>query len=272
MRHALELSILFVCVLAFTGCPGEDYQGYEEDKTVDPYTGDGDWVSISGGTFEMGLPDTGADDQLPSHTVTLPAFEMWRTEVTVAQYTECVAANGCDELAKGQTCNWDEDGRDDHPVNCIDWHEATAYCTWVGGRLPTESEWEYAARSQGQDIAYPWGDDRATCDFAILSDDHIVTDGCGEDSTWPVCSLTDGDTDQGLCDMAGNVVEWVQDWYHDDYVGAPDDGSAWDDPISTKRAARGGCYFSDPDDLRVSERYEYNPDIGGGPQGFRCAR
>ena len=83
--------------------------------------------------------------------------------------------------------------------------------------MPSESEWEYAARSGGQDIDYPWGNEEATCDYAVMDDD-THSSGCDTGRTWAVCGRSvDGDTDQGLCDMSGNVWEWVQDWYHGCY-------------------------------------------------------
>ncbi|MBI4706179.1 MAG: SUMF1/EgtB/PvdO family nonheme iron enzyme, partial [Deltaproteobacteria bacterium] len=109
-------------------------------------------VSIPPGTFEMGSNDGGGDEK-PVHSVTVAAFEMDPTEVTVAQYRKCVSDGGCSEPSG---CNWEESGRDDHPVNCVDWQQAGAYCAWAGKRLPWEEEWEYAARGTDGRI-YPWG-------------------------------------------------------------------------------------------------------------------
>ncbi|MFO8071276.1 MAG: formylglycine-generating enzyme family protein [Polyangia bacterium] len=225
------------------------------------------WVSIPGGVFQMGSTE-GNSNETPVHEVTVPGFEMTKTEVTVSQYAECVAASVCSEPDTGSDCNWNESGYEDHPVNCVDWNQAVAFCEWVGGRLPSEAEWEYAARGGGQDITYPWGDETATCDYAVMYDGG---NGCGTGRTWSVCSKTAGNTDQGLCDMAGNVWEWVQDWYHSDYTGAPTDGSAWEDSGSS-RVLRGGGFDFVAVYLRAAVRDGGYPSAQTGVLGCRCAR
>jgi formylglycine-generating enzyme required for sulfatase activity len=228
------------------------------------------WVSITGGQFDMGS-DAGGADELPVHTVNVPDFEMTETEVTVAQYAECVTAGTCSEPGTGTLCNWNDSGYEDHPVNCVDWYQAGEFCVWVAGRLPTEAEWEYAARSGGQDITYPWGDQTATCTYAVMDDGG---NGCGTGRTMEVCSKTQGNTDQGLCDMAGNVWEWVEDDYHSDYNGAPNDGSAWvDDPRGSYRVNRGGSFYYDSAyTSRAAMRNVGDPSDVYLYNGFRCAR
>ncbi len=227
------------------------------------------WISIPGGTFDMGSND-GYTFEQPVHSVTAPTFEMTKTQVTVEQYAECVTAGTCTAPLTDSDCNWEDPDYEDHPVNCINWHQAKEFCEWAGGRLPSEAEWEYAARSGGQDITYPWGNETATCDYAVMWDG---VNGCGTNRTWPVCSKPAGNTDQGLCDMAGNVWEWVEDDWHDSYNGAPDDGSAWvDEPRSSMRGLRGGSFINQPNDVRapmrtVSDPSEYYPFVG-----VRCAR
>jgi formylglycine-generating enzyme required for sulfatase activity len=118
--------------------------------------------------------------------------------------------------------NWAVPGYEGHPMNWITWDDASRFCTWAGGRLPSEAEWEYAARGGGQRTTYPWDNEPATCEYAVMDDGEV---GCGSGETSPVCSKIAGNTTQGLCDMAGNVMEWVQDKIHADYAGAPSDGS-----------------------------------------------
>jgi formylglycine-generating enzyme required for sulfatase activity len=231
------------------------------------------WVTICGGSFQMG--STYWPDCQPVHLVTVPTFEMLQTEVTVAQYQECVtdesctvpyAEGGCAPTDKG---NWGAAGREDHPVNCVNWQQAVDFCTWVGGRLPSEAEWEYAARSGGQDIIYPWGNETATCAYAVMAEYGY---GCGTGNTMAVCSKANGNSDQGLCDLAGNVDDWLQDWYHNDYSDAPTDGSAWEDPVGEKRVTRGGSFGSPAVFLRVDNRNWLGPFDQLSYLGIRCVR
>ncbi len=230
-----------------------------------------EWVAIPGGTFWMGS-DSGNSDEQPVHQVTVPGFEMSRTEVTVSHYQKCVDAVECTEPSQcGSYYNWGVTGREDHPVNCVDWQQAVDFCAFAGGRLPSEAEWEYAARGGGQDITYPWGDQSPSCTYAVMFEGG---DGCGEDRTWAVCSKTAGNTAQGLCDMAGNVYEWVQDWYHSDYNGAPSDGSAWESPSSSVRVLRGNgfSFYGAGGDLRAASRTDGGPSGRYGFLGCRCVR
>ncbi|MFI5346775.1 MAG: formylglycine-generating enzyme family protein, partial [Elusimicrobiota bacterium] len=134
---------------------------------------------------------------------------------------------------------------------------------WAGGRLPTEAEWEYAARSAGKDQIYPWGNEEATCERAVIL-------GCGR-ATAPVCSKPAGNTEQGLCDMAGNAWEWVQDWHHASYKGAPTDGSAWED-AGSERVIRGGSWISTPGSTQSANRRSQVAADRFDALGFRLAR
>ena len=248
------------------------------DSTVGDSSADGgddggptalEWVPIVGGTFDMGDDSSAYADEKPAHSVTVPSFEMLRTEFTVSQYGECVTAGSCTEPGTGTNANWNDPGYEDHPVNYIDWQQAVDFCTWAGGRLPSEAEWEYAARSGGLDQTYPWGNDPVSCTYAVM---YEGSNGCGTGRTWAVCSKEAGNTAQGLCDMAGNTWEWVQDWYHSNYAGAPIDGSAWETPSGTSRVFRGGSFYYAAGNLRAADRG------GGGPGnrfdfvGARCGR
>ncbi len=195
---------------------------------------------------------------------------MSKTTVTFGQYKACVDAGTCTAAGTGGFCNWDNSDRGSHPINCVDWDQAQAFASWVGGRLPSEAEWEYAARSGGRDWKYPWGDESATCARVVMDDGR--GSGCGRDGTWTVCSKPTGNTAQGLCDMVGNVWEWVQDWYHDSYNGAPTDGSAWELPKGSQRVKRGGAMYNDASVVRSALRNYDRPTYCNSDLGFRVAR
>ena len=258
---------------------------HNEKSTLDwriptgPETGI-DWVKIPGGTFQMGSKES--SNEQPVHRVRVKAFELARTEVTNGQYLACVKAGGC------TSPHWDDGScyvyvgsvwrkgklsdsfrGDNQPVVCVDWSQAVAFSRWAGGRLPTEAEWEYAARSGGRDQRYPWGNEKASCRRAIMNDGGL---GCGKKQTWPVCSKASGNSAHGLCDLAGNVWEWVEDWYHGDYKGAPSDASAWTSPAGSNRVVRGGGCRNVAGNCRAADRGRDFPGNRFDSLGFRPAR
>ncbi len=184
-------------------------------------------------------------------------IDFTKTEVTVAQYRSCVEAGKCIRpLTKDDSnyCNWGHPNRDNHPINCVDWYQAKAFCEWAGGRLPTEDEW-YAEASNRGNWAYPWGDDDASCKYAVMDDGG---DGCGKDRTWPVCWKPRGNSVSGLCDMSGNVWEWTSSLYR---------------PGSSGRVLRGGSWSLDVlGYLRASSRLWHDRASGSSYYGFRCGR
>ena len=225
------------------------------------------WILITGGTFEMGSL-INVDEQ-PVHSVDVPSYEMTRSEITVAEYMACVTEGICTEPGTwSDDCYWNKDGFDSFPVNCVGWIQAVTFCQWKGGRLPSESQWEYAARSAGKDILYPWGDEAPSCDYAVL---YEGADGCGTGLSWAVCSKPAGNTDQGLCDMGGNMIEWVQDNWHSNYEGAPADGSAWEG--GGFRVTRGAGFNSNLDQVRSADRGPaFDETYNNLYLGFRCIR
>ncbi len=234
------------------------------------------FVPIRGGIFTMGSLGGGRDER-PTHNVVVDDFTIMRAEVTVAQYRACVNANACDppqcdegDMESGvQVCNYVM-LRENHPVNFVPWESARAFANWVGARLPSESEWEYAATGGGQPIVYPWGNQPADC---ILGDFL----GCAGPGTSATCAYPAGRTSQLVCDMAGNVAEWVDDHYHSDYDGAPADGSPWCDnqgcmQNGTHRVARGGGWNSRSGSLRAADRNSIGSTASGTNIGFRLAK
>ena len=226
------------------------------------------WVEIEGGDFKMGSEE-GADNERPVHPVSLSNFLISKSEVTVAQYRACVEAGECSQPGGAwDECNWRHLERGEHPINCVNWDQAVIFAEWAGGRLPTEAEWEFAARSRGQEQNYSWGDQEPNCLYAVMDEGG---DGCGKDGTWPVCSKPKGTTKQGLCDMAGNVWEWVQDRYQDDYSSAPLDGSAYV-KSGRNRSRRGGSWNSPVPFLRATLRNGRGPGYIYYSLGFRIAK
>ena len=174
-------------------------------------------VFIPEGVFQMGGLDPAAfEDEKPSHRVTMHAFWIDRVEVTNAMYALCVQAGGCTQIpfnfnSKARQSYFNNPEFDTYPVIYVGWAEAEAYCKWAGRRLPTEAEWERAAR--GDDFrTYPWGDDRPTASYANFNYQFGDTNQVG--------SYPAGASPFGVLDMAGNVSEWVQDYYDADYYSS----------------------------------------------------
>ncbi len=228
--------------------------------------------------------DAGVDSfEKPAHLVEVKDFYISKTEITNAQYQKCVKAGICTPphwddgecyVITGQS--WSpgvvksEFRGDNQPVICVDWSQARVFAKWVGGDLPSEAQWEYAARSRGNEKLYPWGNQKTTCQYAVVADGHW---GCWQMRTWDVCSFPEGHTAQGLCDVVGNAAEWVLDEKHESYVGAPSDDRAWcqDQACQTPRTSlinRGGNWATIADDrlaltTRKSEAFGLLYDLHG---------
>ena len=221
-------------------------------------------VLVPAGTFVMGASN-GADDENPAHEIDLAQFYLDVTEVTNAQFNEFVSATGFETEAEsvGSSKIWRDEwgnGEDGHPVVRVSWADANAFCTWKGKRLPTEEEWEKAARgSDGR--AYPWGNDY---DAALVNGKDS-----GLRSPVPVGSYPAGASPFGVLDMAGNVREWTADPAYDPYPGNTVGSPYYGDEF---RVLRGGGWFDAAADLRTPRRNPTSPSAANWDIGFRCAR
>jgi len=210
-------------------------------------------VFIPEGSFQMGGVDQAAGaDEKPAHQVNMRAFWMDKIEVTNAMYADCVQSGGCTlpYAFKTETRQsyFNEPDFADFPVVYVGWGQADAYCKWAGRRLPTEAEWERAAR--GDDFrVYPWGTDRPTASYANFNYYFGDTNRVG--------SYPDGASPYGVFDMAGNVSEWVQDFYDGNYYSSainnnPPGPAARNNYFN--RVVRGGSYADSEAYIRVSKR------------------
>lgn len=211
------------------------------------------------GVFRMGS-ETGDPDEQPVRDIEMDAFWIDQNEVTYTMYARFAPARSGPQ-----------------PVAGVSWEEAAAYCTWVGSRLPTEAEWEKAARSP-DGRTYPWGNQIPGGDLVNFADlksrlsweDTSVDDGYG--NVAPVGSYPAGASQYGVLDMAGNVAEWVNDWYSESYYSSGPFSNPTGPAEGDFRALRGGSWYSTADGIRSADRSWYIPEAGTDYSGFRCAQ
>ena len=264
----LTLSIL-------TGCGGG---GANDPLTNNPK--DGAALSyIAPGTFTMGT-SAGIDiptNEQPPHRVTLNAYYIYRTEVTVAQYrTFCTATSrALPTFPAGYSwagkTGWNDPALQNHPIVHVTWDDATAYAAWAGAALPTEAQWEFAARGTGG-RNYPWGGTAVSGDASNGWDQTKCANAYNSAnvgiSTWPVGSFAVGASPEGAHDMAGNVWEWCADWYEDYTVNSQTNPTG---PANgTSRVVRGGSWDYNPGNLRGAYRTSALPTVSIRELGFRC--
>jgi formylglycine-generating enzyme required for sulfatase activity len=205
---------------------------------------------LPGGTFEMG------ED---GDTVTVRSFCLDRTEITVQTYAGCVQGGSCRAPTEGNLCVYGELGRENHPVNCVTWLEAARFCKALGKRLPSEEEWEWAARGRQRAWSYPFGDEIRNNQVCWRGMDCIRWGrrGPSPDAHMWTCRVGEhraGDSPDGIHDLAGNVSEWTS--------SGDEEG----------RIIRGGSFNSnDAANLTASYRLELAPEAKKGSVGFRCA-
>jgi formylglycine-generating enzyme required for sulfatase activity len=292
--------------------PGVDKTVTEEINLQSPVASE--MVYVPEGNFQMGCNLANnhgysclslQNFELPVHTVFLDAYYIDKTEVTTAQYAQCVVAGACEPPQNIYT-GWGIFNKEyfgnpfyaDYPVKSVTWDQAREYCQWMGKRLPTEAEWEKAARGANDTRAYPWGDQEPDCTFANIAIGYNQ-DCVGKPSK--VGSYTLGASPYGVLDMAGNVSEWVNDWFGSNYYCAgpkattdveidehfnysrswnycneePPYLSPWQNPpgpvTGTYKVLRGGDWDSYNHGLYVHYRGYVSVDWSTLQIGFRCA-
>jgi formylglycine-generating enzyme required for sulfatase activity len=300
-------SILSLAFLA--GCPAsrpvkpQPTPGALPPAVVKILPGDGrdptPMALIPAGPFLRGSPPGhGEEDERPQRVIALDAFAIDRYPVTVAQFRRCVAARACSAPESEKGCNYggvplapaapaapaaDEEApaapaapasqpvpREDHPVNCVSWSQAQSYCAWVGKRLPTEAEWEKAARgSDGR--FFPWGNLDPSCEranYALGEEKYCVAGG----GTVAATAFEAAASPYGVVQMAGNVYNWVSDWHDREYYAVSPERNPTGAAVGKYRVVRGGSWFSRAADLRLTMRGLIPPQASFNYVGFRCAR
>jgi formylglycine-generating enzyme required for sulfatase activity len=246
-------------------------------------------VYVPAGEFTMGSDEY--SDEQPVHMVYLDAFYIDKTEVTNTQFAQFLSEQGNQEeggvtwldigdedclISQSRGQYQPKSGYSDHPVIEVSWYGARAYCEWLGKRLPTEAEWEKAARG-ADGLIYPWGNtfDGTKLNFADKNTNFDWSDSNWDDGyadTAPVGSYPDGTSPYGALDMAGNVWEWVADWYDSGYYAASPESNPKGPASGDYRVIRGGSWGTSGARVRAASRLSRPPGGTGSDVGFRCAR
>ena len=238
---------------------------------------DTEMVEVPAGNFQMGCdPDVDSSCFGPIealHTVYLDAFEIDKYEVNYRRYQLCIDAGICSEPGVGGMFNYGWPNIDMLPVNAVDWHQAKTFCEWEGKRLPTEAEWEKAARGNSDTRVFPWGNEDPNCDYAVMDTALAGNLGCGTGNVMPIGSKPAGASPYGAMDMAGNVWEWTNDWFDEDYYANSPTNNPQGPVTGAYKVTKGGDFFSRAGyEVRISSKFQYYPTNPSPAIGFRCAR
>lgn len=251
-----------------------------------------EWITIPAGSFKMGQapndPYGWYGNENPLHSVYLDAYQISKYEVTNAQFQAFINASGYSNNTYWTAEGWDwrtanninepaywSSGQynsgpsfPNYPVVGVSWYEAYAFCKWAGGRLPTEAEWEKAARGTDSSYIWPWGSvwDGSKCNSYYNTAPDTFT------YSSPVGFFSTGQSPYGVYDMAGNVVEWVNDWYQNNYYSISPTNNPQGPEIGSDRVLRGGSWYWVDVHCRVSYRVWYAPHDRKYYLGFRLAR
>jgi formylglycine-generating enzyme required for sulfatase activity len=228
-------------------------------------------VFVPAGKFYRGSPERlGEADENPGGLIGMSAFWIDRTEVTVGQYTKCMEAHACMKPGTSPLCNYGKPKRERHPINCVNWYGAERYCQWAGATLPTEAQWEKAARGPGGRL-FPWLGLLPSCNKLVWFDAKFGK-ACGQHGTWAVGSKAAGTSVYGAVDMGGNVWEWVLDPYDAEFYASEEK----QDPVNAETGSlgvlRGGSWGDDEyNSWLTSNRHQFLRYRRNEQTGFRCA-
>lgn len=292
VKWSVVILLALVLLLAMIGCSGQVQYNESWTRQADGMV----MVYVPAGKFQMGSSDEEVNsaleicnkyssecgrerlaDEMPVHQVVLDSFWIDQTEVTNGQYGKCVATGACEVPRRSgshtRASYYGDGAYDDYPVVWVAWHQATAYCTWAGARLPTEAEWEYAARGS-EERRFPWGNkDEGTrlnyCSASCGSEWADTTQEDGHADTSPAGAYRNGTSWCNALDLSGNVWEWVADWY------APYSSENQANPTGPasgeQKVIRGGGWDDGWLDVRAAGRYGASPGDTYNSVGFRCA-
>jgi formylglycine-generating enzyme required for sulfatase activity len=261
---------LFSLLALFIQMPGfPAFAAHAETVVVklDHQLADKDMASmgfIPAGPFTMGRDGTGSDEE-PSHRVSLDAFYIDRYEVTVADYAKFLEKETADHPLSWQEARGGKN--QEKPVLGVDWYDAAEYCQWANKRLPTEAEWEKAARATDGRI-YPWGNDPPTAIHANFGQEKAT----GYSAVAKVGSFEKGQSPYGIYDLAGNVWEWVADRYDEHYYQHSPEHNPRGATTGPLRVVRGGAWNSPPAIIAAANRNANVPSARRSDVGFRCAK
>jgi formylglycine-generating enzyme required for sulfatase activity len=239
----------------------------------------GEMVPVPASEFTMGCDPEHNDiylcffNELPLHAVYLDDYSIDKYEVTNAQYAQCVENRVCTPPADFSSWTrseyYDNPLFAEYPVLNVDWQQADTYCAWVDKRLPTEAEWEKAARGTNDTRGFPWGDYLADC---TLANCWVMPVGQCVGDTAPIGSYPKGASVYGALDIAGNVGEWVHDWFQADYYHHTPYANPQGPATGTHKVGRDGAWSDDSENIQVSKRQRILPETSNPFLGFRCAR